>query len=469
MPAARVDAVAPGSPAARAGVIVGDEVLAVNGEAVRDVIAYQIQVDGAHVELDLRRGGLERVVRVDKTEGAPLGIELTSAVFDRVRTCDNHCPFCFIHQLPKGMRKSLYLKDDDYRLSFLYGNFTTLTRFTEADLERVVSERLGPLYVSIHATDPDVRTRLLRNRRGATSLRWLELLLDAGIEVHGQVVVCPGINDGAVLDDTLLGVLDRFPRLATVGVVPLGVSVHNHEDEMREHTLAEAQAVVDIVERWQARFQRALGHRLVYVSDEYYLLAQRPFPPLAEYDDVAQHENGIGMARTFEAEVRAALAGHDVVGTGPKSGFFAWVDGAPAEGYRAPRAVLPLPAAPAPVGKNWNVIVTGELGAAVLEPLLPDLPGRVRLLAVKNGFFGGNIGVTGLLTGEDIAAALAGQPEHDRYLLPDVALSRGRFLDGTTAADLPRTVEIIPTDGGALVSALRRSAPLQLSVSDVVS
>ena len=278
MPAARVDAVAPGSPAARAGVIVGDEVLAVNGEAVRDVIAYQIQVDGAHVELDLRRGGLERVVQVDKAEGAPLGVELTSAVFDRVRTCDNHCPFCFIHQLPKGMRKSLYLKDDDYRLSFLYGNFTTLTRFTEADLERVVSERLGPLYVSIHATDPDVRTRLLRNRRGATSLRWLELLLDAGIEVHGQVVVCPGINDGAVLDDTLLGVLDRFPGLATVGVVPLGVSAHNREEEMREHTLAEAQAVVDIVERWQARFLAALGRRLVYVSDEYYLLARAAVP-----------------------------------------------------------------------------------------------------------------------------------------------------------------------------------------------
>ncbi len=159
MPAARVDAVAPGSPAARAGVVVGDEVVAVNGEVLRDVIAYQLQVDAAHVELDLRRGGLERSVYVDKAEGAPLGVELTSAVFDRVRTCDNHCPFCFIHQLPKGMRKSLYLKDDDYRLSFLYGNFTTLTRFTEADLERVVTERLGPLYVSIHATDPDVRTR----------------------------------------------------------------------------------------------------------------------------------------------------------------------------------------------------------------------------------------------------------------------------------------------------------------------
>src|SRR6476661_5489558 len=222
MPAARVDAVAPGSPAARAGVIVGDEVLAVNGEVVRDVIAYQIQVDGAHVELDLRRGGMERVVHVDKAEGAPLGVELTSAVFDRVRTCDNHCPFCFIHQLPKGMRKSLYLKDDDYRLSFLYGNFTTLTRFTEADLERVITERLSPLHVSIHATDPDVRSQMLKNPRGGMSLRWLRALLDHGITVRGQIVVCPGVNDGAILDDTFAGILDQFPGIATVGVVPLG-------------------------------------------------------------------------------------------------------------------------------------------------------------------------------------------------------------------------------------------------------
>ncbi|HVJ97107.1 MAG TPA: DUF512 domain-containing protein, partial [Acidimicrobiia bacterium] len=287
MPSARVESVAPDSPAARAGILVGDEVLAVNGEAVRDVIAYQLQADAAQVELEVRRGGLERVVEIRKGAGAPLGVQLASAVFDRVRTCDNHCPFCFIYQLPKGMRKSLYLKDDDYRLSFLYGNFTTLTRFTEADLERVVTERLSPLYVSIHATDPDVRTRLLRNRRGATSLRWLELLLDAGIEVHGQVVVCPGINDGAVLDDTLLGVLDRFPDLCTLGVVPLGISAHSNEPEMRDHTLAEAQAVIDTIERWQARYEAALGRRLVYASDEYYLLAQRPFPPLSDYDDIA--------------------------------------------------------------------------------------------------------------------------------------------------------------------------------------
>ncbi len=462
MPAARVVSVAPDSFALRAGVVAGDEVVAVNGEPLRDVIAYQLHVDGPRVELELRRGGLERSVSIDKPDGAPLGMELASAVFDRVQTCDNHCPFCFIYQLPKGMRRSLYLKDDDYRLSFLYGNFTTLTRFTEADLERVVTERLGPLYVSIHATDPDLRARLLRNRRGATSLRWLELLLDAGIEVHGQVVVCPGVNDGAALEETMLGILDRFPQLATVGVVPLGVSAHGSEAEMRPHTPAEACAVVDTIEAWQARYLGALGRRLVYASDEYYLLAGRPFPALDAYDGCSQHENGIGMARTFETEVRAALAGDDVdAPTGPRSGFFAWVDGAPPDGYRAekvPRHMAHFLSQGLENGAiRWGTfLVTGELGARVLEPLLDSLPGRPQLVTVTNQFFGGNIGVTGLLTGADIAAALAPMPNDARYLLPDVTLSRGRFLDGMSVAELPRRVEIVATDGAALVRALQR-------------
>ena len=208
----RVVAVAPASPAARAGLQVGDEILSINGEVPRDVIHYRLLVDDRDPELAVGRGGLQLLVEVDKPDGEPLGVEVHSALFDQVRTCDNHCAFCFIYQLPPNLRKSLYLKDDDYRLSFLYGNFTTLTRFTEADLERVVTEHLSPLNVSIHATDPDVRSEILRNRRGATSLRWLRALLDHGIEVHGQVVVCPGINDARVLEDTLAGVLDRFPR-----------------------------------------------------------------------------------------------------------------------------------------------------------------------------------------------------------------------------------------------------------------
>ncbi len=459
MPTARVVAVTPGSPAHAAGLLPGDELLTLNGEAVRDVIRYQIQADEPRVELEVRRGGLERSVVVDKSAGAPLGLDLESAVFDRVRTCDNHCPFCFISQLPKGMRRSLYLKDDDYRLSFLYGNFTTLTRFTEADLERVLIEQLGPLYVSIHATDPALRARLLRNPRGATSLRWLAALLDGGIEVHGQVVVCPGVNDGDALDDTLLGVLDRFPRLSTLAVVPLGVSDYTTEAEMRAHTRDEATRVVDIVAEWQARFTDALGRRLVYAADEYYLMAGRRFPPLDEYDGLLQHENGVGMARAFEAEVRAALGGQATEVIGTRSGFFAWVDGAPAAGYRAPRGTT-TPVHLRPSTRSQIAIVTGAYGAAVLEPLIDDLGAAsgvdVSLLAVANRFFGGNIGVTGLLTGADVARALENAASGDatRYLLPDVVLSNGRFLDGTTVGDLPRPVEVVPTDGASLVAAI---------------
>ena len=475
VPPARVVAVTPDSHAEQAGLAAGDEIITVNGEDLRDVIRYQLQADEPTVELEVRRGGLERTVRVEKPPGAPLGLELASAVFDRVRTCDNHCPFCFIYQLPAGMRKSLSLKDDDYRLSFLYGNFTTLTRFTEADLERVITEKLSPLYVSIHATDPEVRTRLLRNRRGATSLRWLALLLDAGVEVHGQVVVCPGLNDGAILDDTMLGLLDRFPTLASVGVVPLGVSAHSREPELRPHTQLEAQRTLDTIDRWQERFVRAVGRRVVFASDEYYLLAGRPFPATEHYDGFPQHENGIGMARAFGDEVRAALGGDDGVGRRPRSGFFAWVDGAPAEGYRASRvdgySAIPAVSGPAkhgPANARTIAIITGEMGAPVLAPFLDELADHaqapVRLVPVANEFFGGNIGVTGLLTGADLVARLAGEPDTDRYLLPDVALSQGRFLDGLTLADLPRVVEAVPTDGQSLVRALRK-APIRISVA----
>ena len=455
MTAARVVAVAPGSPASQAGIRPGDELVALNGEAVRDVIRYQLQADEASVDLDVRRDGAARRVSIDKRDGEPLGMELSTAVFDQVRTCDNHCPFCFIYQLPKGMRRSLYLKDDDYRLSFLYGNFTTLTRFTEADLERVVTEGLGPLYVSIHATDPELRAQLLRNRRGATSLRWLAALLDAGVEVHGQIVVCPGLNDGPALDDTLLGVLDRYPRLATVAAVPVGVGTHSPEPSLKAHTTADAARVLDQIADWQTRFVDALGRRLVYAADEYYLLAGRAFPDPDAYDGFAQHENGIGMARTFLTEVRRALAGDDVAGQRPHAGFFAWVDGAPATGYRAPRRITLTqgPTRTVPVG-----IVTGEYGARVLAPLVPQLSAHagvpVRVIPVSNQFFGGNIAVTGLLTGTDVAAALDTQPATDRYLLPDVVLSRDQFLDGQTVADLPRAVEVVATDGASLVAAL---------------
>jgi putative radical SAM enzyme (TIGR03279 family) len=481
MSAPRVLAVAPGSPAALAGVEVGDEVVAVDGEAPRDIIRWTWLTDDADPVLELRRGGLELEVEVAKEAGQPLGVEVHSALFDQLRTCDNHCEFCFIYQLPPGLRKSLYLKDDDYRLSFLYGNFTTLTRFTEADLERVVTEGLSPLNVSIHAIDPAARNDLLRNRRGGPSLRWLRALLDHGIEVHGQIVCCPGLNDGAVLDHTLAGVLDRFPELASLCVVPLGVSRFNTEARMRATTAAEAAAVIDCVEDWQDVFHSVLGRRLVHAADEYYLLADRPFPPAEAYEGFAMHEDGIGMARTFELEFHGHRAGAP---TGPQAGFFAWADGvegrgpaspaghgtryeaagdygAPAEGYRAVRSTLVLDApAPAPVALRPRrgapvAVLTGTAGARIVAPLVAEL-GRpdVRVLPVENRFFGGTTSVTGLLVGEDLARTLAAEPEGHRYLLPDVCLSGDRFLDGTAVTDLPRPVEVVATDGAALRRAL---------------
>ena len=475
MSAPVVVSVAPGSAGERAGLRAADEVVRLNGRVPRDIIEWRYLVDEPAIELDIRRGGLELTLEVDKAPGEPLGADVSSALFDQLRTCDNHCEFCFIYQLPPGLRKSLYLKDDDYRLSFLYGNFTTLTRFTELDLERVIDERLSPLNVSIHATDPDLRARMLRNSRGATSLRWLRAMLDHGITIHGQVVVCPGVNDDDALDDTLAGVLDQYPELASVAVVPLGVSRYNHEPAMREHTREEAERVVDIVAAWQATFSRALGRRMVHAADEYYLLAGRPFPTADAYEGFPMHEDGIGMARTFELE----FGGLAETPTGTQSGFFAWVEGAPAAGYRAPRnpagdtalhacsttggstrtdsaggaaatAVMLRPRRNAPVG-----ILTGRYGAQVVGPLVAGL-GRddVRVIPVDNEFFGGNTAVTGLLVGADLGRVLADEPHGHRYLLPDVCLSEGRFLDGTTPADLPRPVEIIATDGMALRDAL---------------
>ena len=223
------------SPASSVDLAVGDEFVSVNGREPSDIIEYQQLIDGEQVTLVVRREGedLARKVTITKSEGQPLGLSIDSAVFDRIRTCDNHCSFCFIYQLPKGMRRSLYVKDDDFRLSFLYGNYTTLTRFTEFDLERVLDEGLSPLYVSIHTTDPELRAEMLRNPRGATSLRWLKELLREGIEVHAQVVVCPGVNDGEHLERTLHDVISLYPELASVALVPVGVSAFSDEATMR--------------------------------------------------------------------------------------------------------------------------------------------------------------------------------------------------------------------------------------------
>lgn len=443
------------SPAARAGLSVGAELIAINGVVPSDVIEYQQLIDDADPEITIRDGGGERDIGVSKSAGQPLGIRLSSSIFDRVQTCDNHCEFCFIYQLPPGMRQSLYLKDDDYRLSFLYGNFTTLTRFTELDLARVVEERLGPLYVSIHATDPEVRTRMLRNPRGATSLRWLRALLDNGVTVHGQVVLCPGINAGSVLDRTAAEIIARYPGLASVGIVPLGLSRYNTEANLRVHTPSEAAADLETIHFWQTEAIRRIGRRLFFASDELYLVAERPIPPRDAYEDFPQHENGIGMVRAFADEVGALMAGGD--GHMPIStGEWRTIPSAPGEGYRAPRHTGTDPTADAgPVG-----VLTGAYGAAALAPLIPQLEhlsGRpLHVVAVENRFFGGNTAVAGLLVGADLRDAIANNPTPvARYLLPDVALSGDTFLDDMSLADLraasPVPIIVTPATAGGLI------------------
>ncbi len=451
MSAPIIVSVLPNSPAEQHGIKGGEQILAINGCVPRDVIEYQLLIDEPQVTLEIDSGGIRSEVEISRKTGAPLGIEVDGALFDRVRTCDNHCEFCFIYQLPPGLRKSLYLKDDDYRLSFLYGNFTTLTRFTESDLERVLVEGLSPLYVSIHSTDPHKRAEMLRNRRGATSLRWLSELLDNEVTVHGQVVVCPGVNDGYWLEDTLAGVAEKYSELASLCVVPLGVSKYTNEPRMRPHTKEEANEVIDCVESWQDFFVENLGRHLVYAADEYYLAAGREFPPAQSYGDFEMYEDGIGMARAFELE----FSNHDFKRDKP-SGFFASVEGAPPLGFRAPRSDMNIEEKS--VGKVSDTpvgVLTGELGAEAIRPLIESLEREdVRIVPVENNFFGGNVGVTGLMVGEDLIRVLAKEPEADRYLLPDVCLSGGRFLDGMTPSDLPRKVEIIPTDGASLKDAL---------------
>ena len=444
----------------------GDAVLRLNGRVPRDVIEWRLWSDEPDVDLLLSRNGIEVETAIAKPAGQPLGAEVSSAVFDRVRTCDNHCEFCFIYQLPKGMRRSLYLKDDDYRLSFLYGNFTTLTRFTEADLERVVTERLSPLHVSIHSTDPELRATMLRNRRGATSLRWLRALLDHGIEVRGQLVVCPGVNDGARLDDTLAGILDEYPELATVAVVPLGISRFNPEANLREHTVDEARAVIDAVEDWQDVYLAALGHRLVHAADEYYLMAGREFPP----DRPLRGLPDARGRRRHGAHLRSG-----VPSVGPATSPGRSVASSPPSTRRATRRTTARRArasGPRRLPSRWR---RGgrRRSASSRASWAPRCCSRwsrrsivadVRVIPVVNEFFGGNTGVSGLMVGADLTRVLADEPAGHRYLLPDVCLSDdGRFLDGGSVDGLPRPVEVIATDGRALRDALGERSGRALS------
>jgi putative radical SAM enzyme (TIGR03279 family) len=456
-----ISGVDPLSAAARAGLQPGDRIVEVNGIRPRDILEWHRLVDNDVVDMHVSRGRESLDIVVERVPGEPFGARVSSAVFDRIHTCDNHCEFCFIYQLPKGMRQSLYLKDDDYRLSFLFGNFTTLTRFTEADLERVLDERLSPLYVSIHAVDPHVRSEMLRNNRGGFSLRWLKLLLENGIDARAQIVLCPGVNDGDVLDSTFCGLLEQFSELESIAVVPLGLSRFNTEGRMRVQTPLEAQRTISIVEAWQSRFQSVLGRQPIHLSDEFYMVAGIDVPAASHYGNYPMLEDGVGLVRSFVESFE--LRGPDVIGRA--DGFFSAVDAPNPSAYvkpANPAADSSLrPATPVGVSISKRAhrsakppaIVTGSYGATMFRSFLAEAGfAHVPVVEVANEHFGGNTAVAGLMTYSDIVRTLRQFGGENVYLLPDVCLNEGVFLDGATVDDLSKEfdIEVIATSGVAL-------------------
>src|SRR5207302_3828918 len=297
-----VAAVRARTPAAAAGLVPGDRILAINGHALRDAIDFSFHGSDARLALSVERDGIRHALRLARRPDADLGVELEAPRAAEIATCANKCVFCFIHQLPKGMRKSLYVKDDDFRLSFLHGNYITLTDLEEPELARIVEQRLSPLYVSVHATDPALRWELLgRPRASAEILPRLERLAKAGIRMHAQVVLCPGLNDGAHLERTVRELAPLHPHVATTAVVPVGLTRHRERlPALRSLTADEARALVTTAEAWQHRWLAELGSRFVFLADEIYLPANLPLPPAAAYEGFPIAEDGIGLVRRFE-------------------------------------------------------------------------------------------------------------------------------------------------------------------------
>jgi putative radical SAM enzyme (TIGR03279 family) len=428
-----VAAVAPRSPAAAAGLAPGDRIVAVNGQPLRDAIDFQFHAGDERLELTVEREGVPRTTRL-RRRGSALGLELAPPRPGDIATCANKCVFCFIHQLPKGMRRSLYVKDDDFRLSFLHGNYITLSDLDEASFERIIEQRLSPLYISVHATDPELRHALLgRPRHSAEILPRLERLSKAGIRMHAQIVLCPDLNDGAHLARTVHELAPLHPQVATTAIVPVGLTRHRERlPALRSLTPDEARALVATAEEWQRRWLAELGSRFVFLADEIYLLGGLPLPAAAAYEGFPIAEDGIGLVRRFEDGFHRSVA-------------------------RRKRRARP----------EAVTVVTGELFAPRLRGLLVHAgydPGTIRVAAVPNDFFGPAIGVAGLLTGRDIQRHLARQPELGRrVLVPAVAVrdADGIFLDDLTPADLARDlgvpVTVVQPTPGGLLGALRDS------------
>jgi putative radical SAM enzyme (TIGR03279 family) len=424
---ALITAVLPGSIAAEVGFEVGDRIVSINGDRPRDLIDYQFLCADEFVELEvLDKAGKSHVVELEKEYDEDLGLEFETALFDGLIQCNNRCPFCFIDQQPPGKRESLYFKDDDYRLSFLYGSYLTLTNLSQKEFDRIAQLHLSPLYVSVHATEPEIRTRLLKNPRAGQLLDQLRWFQSQRLQIHAQVVLCPGINDGEHLTQTLID-LAQFhqgdvPAVASVAVVPVGLTrFRPDQDELIPVTRAKAQEVIAQVQVLQAQFRQQLGATVVWLADEWFLLAGQELPPESHYEEYPQIGNGVGSIRLFLKEFEQAAVKLPQRLESPRR--FTWVVGNAVE------------LAFEPIARRLNQV-------AGLE---------VQMVAIASEYWGQTMTVTGLLTGQDILAALRDRDLGDAVLLPSLMLKQGdtRFLDDLTVADVAAQLKtsILPVEG----------------------
>lgn len=418
---AKISRVLPDSVASEIGFEPGDAIVSINQTQPRDLIDYLFLCSDEYLELEvIDAAGELHHIEIDKDYDEDLGLEFETALFDGLIQCNNHCPFCFIDQQPPGKRQSLYLKDDDYRLSFLYGSYLTLTNLTEKEWQRIEQMRLSPLFVSVHATEPALRTRLLKNERAGLIMSQLAWFKEKRLQIHAQVVVCPGINDGEHLTRTLLDLANfhqgEVPAVASAAVVPVGLTrFRPPDDELVPVSQQQAIAVIEQVQQLQAQFQQQFGSTFAWLADEWFLIARQDLPPESHYEDYPQIGNGVGSIRLFLKQFQQTA-----------------------------QELLPQAIA-SPRRFTW---VVGNAVEQAFQPLVTQLNQveglEIKLVALNSQYWGQEITVTGLLTGQDLLTGLSNQDLGDGVLLPTLMLKQDdtKFLDDLTLEDLSQQLAI---------------------------
>ncbi len=431
-----VDSVAPGSIAGELDIEAGDALVEINGNKIEDIFDYQYYTQDEYIEVLIRKpSGEEWILEIDKEYDEDLGITFENGLMDDYRSCRNKCIFCFIDQMPKGMRDTLYFKDDDSRLSFLQGNYVTLTNMSDADVDRIIRYRLSPINVSFQTTNPALRCKMLNNRFAGQALEKAWKLARAGITMNGQIVLCKGVNDGAELERSISDLSAYLPNLESVSVVPVGLSKYRDGlFPLEPFTPQDARQVLAAIHKWQDKLYDAHGVHFVHASDEWYILAGEELPEEERYDGYLQLENGVGMLRLLIDEFQAAFDALRQAGD---------VDAAPKE----------LSIATGKLACGFISDMAGQITAA-----FPQI--KIHVYVVRNDFFGEMITVSGLLTGQDLRAQLKGKALGDRLLLPQNVLKSGEtvFLDDMTLAELEKAlqvpIDIVKSSGQDLLDAI---------------